>query len=86
MRWRGGSTVEGLDNLRGFRINGVHSQVPARWVTSRMDVGAVNNFLDVISMNFECHKVTNCFTDTNPAPTVSTTVQKAQGKGISSIW
>jgi hypothetical protein len=54
-----GRTVVGLDNLRRVSINGVHAQVLARQVTSRMDVGAVNNLLDVISKNFECHKVTN---------------------------
>jgi hypothetical protein len=76
MRWRGGRTVEALDNLRGFIVNGVHPLVPARWVTSRMNVGAVNDLLHVISKNFEGHKVTNSFTDTNPASTVFTTVQR----------
>jgi hypothetical protein len=74
MRQRGGRTAEGPDNPRGISINGIHLQVPARWVTSRLDVGAVNNLLSVVGKNF-VHKVTNGFTDTNLMAVVFMTVR-----------
>jgi hypothetical protein len=41
-----------------------------------MDVGVVNDLLHVVSKNLEGHKVTNGFTDTNPASMMFTTGQK----------